>query len=307
MMKKLKAVFILFFSIVLYGQNIQIKDIDRVNIFNSLNMDLATSKLCQSFLSDKNVYEERRNKSSYTTRDKKTDYSCHICAESISIPYIEPLEEFLERYLKDRRIKQNRTNAFKIRSVREEIDQKYRQEYEQMVDSIDTENLTFYKYDLVQGYSFESNELSISLWPPKIKNFKIPLLYEHGINSSGKFVNNASGYLAWLTIPMSEQRAKEIYDKYADHHSPNPPFAVSTKVIYALRLGEELNEKPRYFQVILKRIEFYLPDDINISRIRSKINSKTFESENKIYEINFQDKIYYNEDGFAYQKIESEE
>lgn len=313
---KLQKAILILSSAILFSQNIKIDGLENRANLNSLNLHLAATKLCKEFYDKSDLVQERQDNSTYVGYDKITRYGCNICAESIRYPFMTPLESFADRYLKDKRIIRNQTNAFTIKSVKEDLKNKYLEEYNKMVDSVDTENMIFYETDLVEGYSMDKKELVIRFGNPHFKNLLpntdmydkfiyIPLLKGYAINDKDEYVNMGAGGLGWFNVPMSEARAKEIFDNYASHHHPNPPFSITTKLHYALRLSKEFEGKPRYYQVILKRVEFFVPGVENLNKIQYKVLDEAYKSKNKIAEVVFEEKVYYTEKGFSYQNIKS--
>ena len=300
----------------MFCQSIQIPSLDNRANLNSLNLHLAATKLCKEFYANNDLNEAREDKSNFMGIDNYGRYGCHICAEAIRYPFMSPLESFVDRYLKDKRLTRNKSNAFTLRALREEIKTNYLDDYNAMVDSVDTENMVFYQYDLIQGYSIDTNEMFISLWNFSFKNLlpnttpngrtiHIPLLNGHGVKSDGSVVGNANNQLGYFKVPMTESRAQEIYANYSKHFNPNPPFAIGTKLFYAFRLGKENEGKPRDYQVVLKKVEFFLPSVENLKKIQTRVLKETYLAEHKIAEVIFEEKLYFTEKGYSFQNIES--
>jgi len=303
----LQSIILFFGSTIILGQNIQINGLDNRNNFNAFNMHLAATKLCEDFYANYDLAEERQNKSSYIGFDQRSNYACHICVESIRYPLMSPMETFVERFLKDKRISRNKSNVFALRTIREELKTKYLNEYNGLVAAVDTENIVFYQTDLIKGYSFDLNELYISMARPntQLKGLYLPQLLGHGIDDSGYLTRNITGDHGFFRVPMSESKAQEVYDMYANHYHPNPPFRITTKLYYALRLSKEFEGQPRYYVMILKKAEFFLPGAENLKKLQYKILNETYKQENKIAEVVFNEKLYYAEKGYGYQKIAS--
>jgi len=294
-------------SSAILAQNIQISGLENRNNFNALNMHLAATNLCSAFYAEKDLQAERQKKSSYRGFDQRSNYGCHVCVESIRYPLMGPLEFFVERFLKDKRISRNKSNVFALRGIREELKSKYLEDYTKMVNEVDTENIIFYQTDLVKGYSFELNELSISMSRPntQLLGAYVPHIFGTAIGENGKFRSIIGGGHGWFQVPMPEARAQEVYDMYANHYHPNPPFLITSKLHYALRLSKPFEGQPRYYVMVLKKAEFYLPGAENLKKINHRILKESYLPENKIAEVLFQDNLYYTEKGYGYQKVES--
>lgn len=290
-----------------YSQNIKINNLDYKNNLNSLTVHLAATKLCKNFYSTKDLIKDRQNKSNYLDLDKKFHYTCHVCTESIKYPYTSPLESFAERFLKDRRIFKNKSNVFALREIRKEIKKSYQKEYYKKVDSVDTENLVYYDYGLIRGYSFDVQKMYFEMFSPTFRLphpnssnlIRTPYLIGNNIKNDAIYANS----LISFQIPIAENVAENIYKNYAKHYHPNPPFAVAMKLNYALRLSPKLEGKPRYYNVVYKKVEFFLPNPENIKKINHhKLILDNYDSEKKIAEIIFNDKIYRTKHNQTYQK-----
>lgn len=299
-----------------FAQNIEVKGLDNKANRNSLTLHLAATKLCREFYKQNDLIAARKRKSSYKGYDNISHYTCHVCTESIRSPFLNPLESFVQRYLKDSRIIKNQSNVFALRTLRKELNTTYLETYNQMVDSIDTENLVFYKYDLIQGYSFDTGKMTISLWNPSFKYLlpnttsknliHVPILNEYGVDSRGKRIQSTSNILGRFQIPMTENKAQEIFTNYSNHHRPNPPFPIATKLYYALRLSDDFEGEPRYYQIVLKKAEFFLPSPENIKKTsRAKLILEMYHPKYKIAEVTFEDTIYHTIDGYPFQNIHS--
>jgi hypothetical protein len=307
--------FLLFNISIANGQSFSIKGLENRHYNNSLTAHLATAKLCDKFYDGNDIIEERNNKSSYKMIGGFSDYGCHVCVEVIQSRHANYFELFVDHFLKDKRIQKNRTNAFTVRTLREEINAKYLEDYNKLVDSIDTENLVFYNYDLIGGYSFDTNELYISMFNPRFnsgltankgKLIISPNLKDSNLDVNSNLMNGPQDYLGSFRISMNEEKAQKIYDRYKNHFSPNPPFGIGTKIHYSLRMGEELNGQIRNFIVVLKKVEFFIPNEQDIKNIQRSIVKVTDIPENKIAEIVFNEKLYYNKIGYPYQEIKSQ-
>ncbi|MEP4945921.1 MAG: hypothetical protein ABJU26_00145, partial [Flavobacteriaceae bacterium] len=199
-------------SSIVFGQGISVPKLDNRGNLNSLKLHLAATKLCKDFYDQKDLNTERQNKSNYKGPGNQYRYTCHICAASIRYPYMSPLESFVDRYLNDKRIMRNKSNVFAVRDLRKEIKSKYSNDYDQMVASMDTENMVFYQTDLVEGYSFDTNELYINMSNPRFSGnlpntmntggiIFSPQLMGHGIKADGNVVNMIGGnYLGFFRI-----------------------------------------------------------------------------------------------------------
>jgi len=314
--KNLQNTILFLVPALIFSQNIEIRNLDNRGTLNLLNLHLAATKLCKDYYSETDLSEERKNKTSYKIEPESySRYGCHVCVESLRFPFMNPLESFVHHFLKDKRIQTNKNNVFKLRTIRKDIEDKYRAEYNTMVDSIDTENIVYYQNDVITGYALETNELVISMHNPQLKGLPnakgklifYPELKGHGINDKGQLVNYISNMLAYFKIPMEEAKAEEIYNAYADHYHPNPPFRISTKLHYALRLSEDIKGSPRYYQVIFKRVEFFLPGIENLKKTTYKVLDAAYKPENKIAEVIFDETVHYTEEGYAFQNIISKE
>ena len=305
---------VILFTGNLVAQSIVVNGLDNKSNFNSFNLHLAATKLCRDFYANKDLNKERMNKSGYKIEfERYSRYGCHVCVESIRSPYMSPLENFADRFLNDKRIFRNKSNVFTVKAVRKELNDKYLDAYNALIDSVDTENMVYYQYDLVQGYSFETNEMFISLWNPYLKGMLPnattqnlifhPLLMEHGLTKEGGYIHKSTNNLGYFRVPMTSEQAEQIYSNYASYHRPNPPFAVATKLHFAIRLSKALGGQPRYYQIILKKAEFFLPNMDDLKRIQSKLLWNTYRKENKIAEVIFEAKVHHTQDGLAYQNV----
>jgi hypothetical protein len=307
-MKSQLFLIILFLNtIFINSQNIEINNLDIKNNLNSLNLHLAATKLCKEFYRNNNLEETRKRPSSYRGYSKYSKYTCDVCTESIKYPLLSPLESFAERFLKDKRISKNKSNVFVLRKVREELKNSYEEDYYKMVDSIDTENLVFYQHGLITGYSFETGTMGFKMFSPNfslphanISNIiKIPYLVGNDIDNEAIYGNS----LIIFPIPIPEEIAEKIYINYSNHYRPNPPFTVGMKLHYALRLSEKFEGESRYYNVVYQKVEFFLPSPENIKRTSQyKIIPDNYNSENKIAEVIFEDKIYRTKHYQTYQK-----
>lgn len=300
---------------LLSSQNLEIAGLDNRNNLNSLNLHLATTKLCSEFYSNNDILVERRNKSTYKMPGGMTNYTCHLCAEVVSNRHSSSFEFFVHRFLKDKRIQKNRTNAFAVRSIRKELNEKYLNQYNELVNSIDTESMIFYTYDLIRGYSFDTNKLYVEMFNPKISNslsastgnlIYTPYIKEYAIDDNGNLKNHGSSSFCYFQLNMTEDQAQKIYYRYSNHFAPNPPFAIATKLHYALRIGKVLEGKPRYFQIILKKAEFFIPLEKDIKYAQKKVIKITSMEENKFAEVIFDENMTYTKEGYPIQKIKSQ-
>jgi hypothetical protein len=317
LIKVQKISFFLCCTVVL-GQNIKIDNLDNKSNLNTLVFNLAASKLCESFYTENDLRQEWQDKTTYSGLfNRRSHYGCHVCAESIKYPLMSPLETFASRFLKDKRIQRNQSNAFALRSIREDIKNKYSEKYNRMVDSMDTENLVFYQTDVIKGYSFQAQKLTINMRTPHFDKIlpvsnswelvSLPYLLNFSIDESGNLKANSFGDRkdATINVQMPESTAKKIFDYYSDHFHPNPPFSIITKIEYGLRLGKVIEGKPRYYQIVLKKAEFFLPNKENLKRIHSANLKNGYKTENKIAEVIFDKNLFFSKTGFTYQKIKS--
>lgn len=307
------ALIILFNSTLALGQGFDIPNLDNKNNLNDLNLHWATAKLCKEYYAEKDLITELGNKSTFELPGGQTDYGCHVCAELVKNRHLSYFEYFVHRFLNDKRIQKNKTNAFTVRALRKEIEEKYLDLYNESVNAIDTENMVFYKYDLISGYSFETNELYIKMFYPNIKKIaygingyliNAPFL-EHSLGANGRIMSNASGDLGTFKIPMSEEQAQKIYDRYKNHFRPNPPFAVATKLHYAIRMAKEQNGEVRNFEIILKKAEFFLPLEEDIKHIQRRSVKVANMQENIFAEVIFDPRQSQTELGYLVQGIKS--
>ena len=244
-----------------FAQSIEVKGLDNKANRNSLTLHLAATKLCKEFYKQNDLIAAHRENP--VTKDMIKSLIIPVMYAQIhKVTFFKSPGEFVQRYLKDYRIIKNQSNVFALRTLREELNTTYLEAYNQMVDSIDTENLVFYKYDLIQGYCFDTGKMTISLWNlalvaiPNTQLQKslihIPILNGYGLDSRGKRIQSTSNNLGRFQIPMTENKAQEIFTNYSNHHRPNPPFAIATKLYYALRFSDDFAGEPRYYQVVLK-------------------------------------------------------
>ncbi|MEP4948428.1 MAG: hypothetical protein ABJU26_12895, partial [Flavobacteriaceae bacterium] len=113
--------------------------------------------------------------------------------------------------------------------------------------------------------------------------------------------------LGFFRIPMLETKAQEIYANYAEHYHSNPPFTIATKLHYALRLSKEYEGKPRYYQVVLKKVEFFLPKIEYLKKLTYRVLEEVYIPEQKIAEVVFEPKVYQTDKGYLYQNVSSME
>ncbi|MDO5970876.1 hypothetical protein Q4Q35_13770 [Flavivirga aquimarina] len=290
-----------------HSQNNQIINLDNKHNLNSLVLHLAATKLCKEFYNSNDLIEARKKKSGYSDHDKSSQYTCHVCTESIRPPFLSPLESFADIFLNDKRISKNKSNVFALRKIREELQSSYQKEYYDMVDSTDTENLVLFQHGLITGYSFDSGMMGFKMFSPsfRLPNAKLsslikpPYLIGNKINDEAVYGNS----LIIFPISITENVAEKIYNNYSSHYHPNPPFSVGMKLYYALRLSEKFNGEPRYYIVTYKKVEFFLPSPENIKKTnQSKLIPDIYNPEYKIAEIVFEDKIYRTQHGQTYQK-----
>ena len=293
------------------SQSIPIPKLDSKSNFNGLQVHLAAAQLCKDFYTTNDLGETRNKKSSYRGHEKYSKYTCDVCTESIKAPLMSPLESFVERFLKDKRISKNRSNVFALRKIREELKTTYEVAYNKMVDSIDPENLISYQHGLITGYSFETGLMGFKMFTPKFHLahpnrsdlVKTPYLVGNDIKDETIYGNS----LIIFPIPIPENEAEKIYANYANHYHPNPPFAVCMKLHYALRLSEKFEGEARYYDVVYKKVEFFLPSPENIKQTSQyKIIQDNFAAKNKIAEVIFEDKIYHTKHYQSYQKYLAE-
>lgn len=83
------------------------------------------------------------------------------------------------------------------------------------------------------------------------------------------------------------------------------PFAVATKLHYAIRMAKEANGQVRNFEIILKKAEFFLPLEEDIKRIQNKTVKIANMQENIFAEIIFDTKQTRTELGYLTQKVAS--
>lgn len=301
------SIILLLSTTVFYSQNIKINSLDYKANLNSLTLHLAATQLCKEFYYNNDLNEARKKKSSYVGHDKRSQYTCHVCTESIRHPLMSPLESFVERFIKDKRISRNKSNVFALRQIREEIESTYKEEYFKMVDSVDTENLIYYQHGLITGYSFDTGEMFFKLFAPSFNLphvsssnlIKPPYLIKNDVNNDAVYANS----LTIFQIPIKENIAQNIYSNYSKHYHPNPPFSVGTKLYYALRLSEKFQGESRYYEIVYKKVEFFLPSPEHIKKSsQPKLIPNIYNSKNKIAEVIFEDKIFRTKHHQTYQK-----
>ena len=295
------------------AQNFDIPNLQNKNNLNDLNLHWATAKLCKEFYEEKDFLKEIQNKSNYKIPGGRTAYGCNVCVELVKERHLSYFEYFVHRFLNDKRIQKNRTNAFTVRALRKEIEEKHLDLYNEHVNAVDTENMLFYKYDLISGYSFDTEELFINMFYPNIKRIaygvngnliNAPFL-EQSLGANGRIIPNAGGNLGTVKISMTEEQAQQIYGRYKNHFKPNPPFGIATKLHYAIRLAKEQNGESRNFEIILKKAEFFLPLEEDIKYIQRRAVKVADMEENIFAEVIFDDKQTRTELGYLVQKIKS--
>lgn len=303
--------FLVLFNVSeLMGQSLDIPNLHNKHNLNTLNLHWATAKLCKAYYAEKDLQVELRNKSTFKLPGGQTNYGCHVCVELVKDRHQSYFEYFVHRFLNDQRIQRNRTNAFTLRALRKEIEEAHLNLYNKMVDAVDTENMVFYQYDLITGYSFEANEMYIKMFYPHIKKIaqgtngyliNAPFMEEY-MGSTGR---PRSQDLGTFRIPMSEEKAEKIYNRYKNHFRPNPPLALATKLHYAIRMAEEDNDEVRNFEIVLKKAEFFLPLEEDIRHIQRKTVEIANMQENIFSEIIFDTEQYRTDLGYLVQKVKS--
>ncbi len=307
------VVIILFNTATVLGQSFDIPNLDNKNNLNDLKLHWATAKLCKKYYAEKKLVTELQNKSTFKLPGGQTDYGCNVCVELVKKRHHSYFEYFVHRFLNDKRIQNNKTNVFTIRALRKEIEEKHLDLYNESVNAVDTENMVFYKYDLISGYSIETKELYIKMFYPHIKKIaygingnliNAPFL-EHSRGTNGRIIPSIGGDLGTFKIPMSEEQAQKIYDRYKNHFRPNPPFAIATKLHYAIRMAKEQNGEVRNFEIILKKAEFFLPLEEDIKYMQSRSIKVADMQENIFAEVIFDSEQSYTELGYLIQRIKS--
>jgi hypothetical protein len=275
-MKALSTIPLIIFNITLaLGQNFDIPNLENKNNMNSLNLHWATAKLCKGFYAEKDILTELQNQSTFKLPGGQIGYGCNVCVELFKNQHQSYFEYFVHRFLNNQRIQKNRTNAFTVRDFQKEIEENHLELYNEYVDAVDTENMVFYKNDVISGNSFDTNELFIKMSYPRIKKIaygingnlvNAPFL-QQSLGTNGRVMANAGGDLGTIKISMSEEQTQQIYDRYKNHFRPNPPFSIATKLHYAIRMAKEGNGEVRNFEIILKKSEFFLPLEEDIKYI----------------------------------------
>lgn len=222
------------------------------------------------------------------------------CIKNVPFPFLNPLEYYAHEFEKDKRIAQNRTNAFKLRALRKEIKEKYGSTFQKKLNQIDLENLISYDavYASIQDYDFDTNTLKIRY---SIKDVRF-MNNSQTINFPALSDQNSSFY--YHDIKMPEDRAEKIYNHYAElkpySNSGNPPFYLNAKTTFAFRFYNEPQFKNQIHAVV-KKMEFFIkekePKDIQL-RLKHK---DRLGKEQKIGEILFDDAVYLNRFKQPYQ------
>jgi hypothetical protein len=313
-MKSFYLVFIILFnSALVFGQSFDIPNLKNINNSNALELHWATAKLCKRYYAENDLATGLKKKSNFKLPGGRTDYGGNVCAELLKNRHSSYFEYFVHRFLNDKRIQQNRTNVFTVKALQKEIEEKHLDLYNESVDAVDTENMIFYKYDLIGGYAFEDKELYIRMLYPHIKKIaygingnliNAPFL-EHSRATNGGIIPHSSKELATFKIPMSEEQAQKIFDRYKNHFHPNPPFGIATKLHYAIRMAKEQNGEVYNFEIILKKAEFFLPLEEDIKHAQNRISKIADLPENIIAEVIFDENHSYTELGYIIQKIKS--
>lgn len=293
----------------LSSQNINLTRMYKTTQYNSVTFDLASAKLCRDYLSKVDVKEDRKNQSSFTSKTNYSDYGCHICTEMIKKPYESPLENFLNIYMNDNRIVQNMRNPFSLKQIRSEYNEKYLDEYNSLLDSIDTDNLSYYQnYVNVDNYLFDEKLLIVKVRLPSIgkvyttnysnKATLTPVAMSIDNNILGKITEDKNIIsnidLALVKLPMDEKTAQKYFDKTEGR------ARLYAKIYYGLEIGEELNGKPRYFQVVFKKVEFFSGGK---KKNNFDIIPENFKEENKVFDLIFEKNLYYAKNKYQYQKV----
>lgn len=260
------------------------------DMIKQLEYYAAAIKLCNDF-DYKSVFGNRRFKpigGGEYTEDGKRIESNIACIKAVPFPFVDPLEFYAHYFKKDKRILENQTNAFKLRSIRKELQNKHAFNFEKLLKSTNTEKLV--SYDLInatiQDYNFDTGKLRLSYTIKKRLDISKD---SHKITFPQLSERNQIFYSHY--IDMSEDKAEKIYKHYANinSNSGNPPFNLNTKTTFAVRLPTDEKSK-RQFQGIVKRIEFYIKNE-------NRLDSKT-----KIGEMKFDQTILLNKYKRKYQK-----
>lgn len=215
---------------------------------------LAATKLCWNY-DYKDVFGEYRKGNRKNGKERIKIDNC--CAGLIPSPYVSPLEYYYSLYHDDREIMNYQDNVFELRGIRENLVSEKYESFEELVQSMDTENIISYSLtrSTIQSYDFDTGQLSIRYYINKNQR-----IGRSGTNAKvASFGNRYSSSFDYL-IDMTEGQAKDIYDHYANfdeyNSRKNPPFELITKTTYSLAIPD-MERRPYSFKVMLKKIEFF--------------------------------------------------
>ena len=300
-MKSFPSIFVTVFfilgSIFVYAQEESAAGYEKIHYNGdkeqTLKSHLAVAKLCIDTEYDK-ILGSKRTKTMNAGElvDGERLTSSNACARIIPYPFVNPLEYYSHKYLGDQSIASNQSNVFKIKKLRSELIQNHQSEYNSLLDASDTENLISYNTVMasIQDYDFGKQQLRLSYslqLPDKINEVYKVTKYVKSVSIPKLSEGRHSFYACFIDMP--EAQAEKIYNYYSenDKYQKNPPYKLNSKITYAIRLHEEEGE-PKYFQYVVKKIEFYVRKSFDHM-------SEYITDDAKIGEVSFDETIYKNE------------
>jgi len=231
------------------GKQSHVYDTDRQLLF------LVATKLCKDF-DYKNVFGEYRNGNLKNGKERvKIE---HCCSALVISPYIEPMEYYLSLYHENKDVYAYKDNVFKLREIRENLEQEKRSAFEKLLTDVDSENLVSYKMvtSSIEGYDFETKQLKIKYYVSDNQQ-----IGQSGIKAKlAAFPKRNYRYSSTHTylLNMAESEAKALFEYYAslNEYSKNPPFKLVTKTTYKMGIPK-LQKRPYNFESKIKTIAFY--------------------------------------------------